>query len=364
MEAIPFNTLKPQYEKYGNEYLAAAKRVLESGRYILGEELEAFEKEFADYIGSKYCVGLASGLDALTLALMALDIKVGDEVIVPANTYIATVLAVTNLGATPIFVEPDEYFGIDVDRIEDAITAKTKAILPVHLYGQACAMDRVMEIAKRHNLYVVEDCAQSHGVAYKDKKTGTFGIIGCFSFFPTKNLGAFGDAGGIVTDDETIARKIKILRNYGSEKKYINDVSGVNSRLDELQAALLRVKLRHLDELTKERQKIAYYYLENMKSETITFPQQRADSTHCWHLFVIRHQKRDLWQKKLDQHGISTQIHYPIPPHLAKAYNHLGYKKGDFPKAEEYAGTILSLPLYNGMPFDSYKKVVDVIGGV
>ena len=254
---IPFNTLKPGYEKYREEYLEAATRVLDSGWYTLGHELESFEKEFAGWLGMKYCVGLNSGLDALTLAVRAIGIKAGDEVIVPANTYIASVLGITENGATPAFVEPDQYYNIDPDKIEQAITPKTKAIMVVHLYGQACRMDKIMDIAKRHDLPVIEDCAQSHGATFNGQKTGTFGTISCFSFFPTKNMGAFGDAGAIATNDEGTAQKIRALRNYGSEKKYYNKYQGVNSRMDEIQAAMLRVKLRHIDKITAERRVIA-----------------------------------------------------------------------------------------------------------
>ena len=346
---IPFNTLKPGYAKYRDEYLEAATRVLDSGWYTLGHELEAFEREFAEWLGMKHCVGLNSGLDALILAVRALGIKAGDEVIVPANTYIASVLDITENGATPVFVEPDQYYNIDPDKIEQAITPRTKAILVVHLYGQACRMDKIMEIAQRHNLPVIEDCAQSHGAAFKGQKTGTFGTISCFSFFPTKNMGAFGDAGAIATNDKEIAQKIRALRNYGSEKKYYNKYQGVNSRMDEIQAALLRVKLRHIDEITAERRAIAEAYLSRIKNPDIILPQIAEGASHVWHLFVVRIEKRDELQKYLADNGIGTQIHYPVPPHLAEAYKWLGYKAGDFPITEGLAGTILSLPLYNGL---------------
>ena len=243
---IDLSVLNIQYKLHQQEYEAAALRVLCSGWYVLGPEVEAFENEFAAYVGCKYCVGVNSGLDALTLSINALGIGAGDEVLVPANTYIATVLAITKNGAKPVFVEPDVYYGIDADRIEAAITKKTKAIMPIHLYGQACDMDKIMNIADKYNLRVVEDCAQSHGAKYKGTMTGAFGNAGCFSFYPTKNLGAFGDAGAVVTDDEGLYKKLKMLRNYGSEKKYHNQIEGVNSRLDEMQAALLRVNLSHI----------------------------------------------------------------------------------------------------------------------
>lgn len=358
---IPFNTLKPGYEKYRDEYLEAATRVLDSGWYTLGHELEAFENEFAEWLGMKYCVGLNSGLDALTLAVRALEIKAGDEVIVPANTYIASALGITENGATPVFVEPDQYYNIDPDKIEQAITQQTKAILVVHLYGQACRMDKIMEIAQRHNLPVIEDCAQSHGAAFKGQKTGTFGKISCFSFFPTKNMGAFGDAGAIATNDEEIAQKIRALRNYGSEKKYYNKYQGVNSRMDEIQAALLRVKLHHIDEITAERRSIAEAYLAGIKNPNIILPQIAEGSSHVWHLFVVRTEKRDDLQKYLADNGIGTQIHYPVPPHLAEAYKGLGHIVGDFSITECFSKTILSLPLFNNMLINDLSNVVQTI---
>jgi dTDP-4-amino-4,6-dideoxygalactose transaminase len=359
--SIPFNTLKHQYEKFADEYLEAAKRVLESGWYVMGHELESFEKAFAEYTGANYCVGVASGLDALSLALRVLGIGMGDEVIVPSNTYIATVLAVTGVGATPVFVEPDAYYCVDPELIESAITSKTRALLPVHLYGQACDMIKIMRIAENHKLRVVEDCAQSHGVTFRGKHTGTFGDIGCFSFFPTKNLGAFGDAGGLVTDNEKEAAHAKMLRNYGSVEKYKNETEGVNSRLDEIQAALLSVKLRHLKKITEERRAIANFYLKNIANPDIALPLVRPESDHCWHLFVIRSDQRDVLKERLAANDIATQIHYPIPPHLSKAYSRLGYKKGDFPVAENYADTMLSLPLYNGMTQASQEAVCRVL---
>lgn len=358
---IPFNTLKPGYEKYREEYLEAATRVLDAGWYTLGHELEAFEEEFAGWLGMKYCVGLNSGLDALTLAVRAIGIKAGDEVIVPANTYIASVLGITENGAIPAFVEPDQYYNIDPNKIEQAITPKTKAIMVVHLYGQACRMDKIMDIAKRHNLPVIEDCAQSHGATFNGRKTGTFGAITCFSFFPTKNMGAFGDAGAIATNDEKLAQKIRALRNYGSEKKYYNKYQGVNSRMDEIQAALLRVKLRYIDEITAERCSIAEAYLAGIKNPEIILPQIAEGATHVWHLFVVRTEKRDELQKYLADNGIGTQIHYPVPPHLAEAYKELGYKIGDFPITEGYSKTILSLPIFNGYQKTDLSKVIESI---
>lgn len=358
---IPFNTLKPGYEKYRDEYLEAATRVLDSGWYTLGRELEAFEKEFADWLGMEYCVGLNSGLDALILAVRALDIKAGDEVIVPANTYIASVLGITENGATPVFVEPDQYYNIDPGRIEQAITPKTKAIMVVHLYGQACRMDKIMNFAKKHNLPVIEDCAQSHGATFNGQKTGTFATISCFSFFPTKNMGAFGDAGAIVTNDEELAQKIRALRNYGSEKKYYNKYQGVNSRMDEIQAALLRVKLRHIDEITAERRAIAEAYLFGIKNPDIILPPIAEGASHVWHLFVVRTEKRDELQKYLTDNGVGTQIHYPVPPHLAEAYRELGHREGDYTITEAYAKSVLSLPLYDGIQNIGIDHVISII---
>ena len=356
---IDLTFLDRQYKLYQQEYEDALLRVMRSGWYILGPEVEAFENEFAAYVGCKYCVGVNSGLDALTLSINALGIGAGDEVVVPANTYIATVLAITKNGAKPVFVEPDVYYGIDADRIEAAITKKTKAIMPVHLYGQACDMDKIMNIADKYNLRVVEDSAQSHGAKYKGTMTGAFGNAGCFSFYPTKNLGAFGDAGAVVTDDERLYKKLKMLRNYGSEKRYHNQIEGVNSRLDEMQAALLRVKLSHLDELNAERVAIANRYTTEIKNPAIQIPSVRViENNHVYHQYVIRTKKRDEFQKYLADNGIKTVIHYPIPPHLAECYQHLGYGKGNFPIAEKYADEVLSLPMFNGMTEPEINYVI------
>ncbi len=360
---IPFNTLRPQYLKYKEEYNEAVLKVLDSGWYVLGKEVESFEKEFADFIGVKHCIGVGNGLEALTLSIRALNIGHGDEVIAPANTYIASVLAITENGATPVFVEPDEYFNIDPYKIEKAITSRTKAIMVVHLYGQPANMDPIMKIAKKYNLYVVEDCAQSHGATYNGKMTGSFGTINGFSFFPTKNLGAFGDGGAVVTNDDRLAEKVSLLRNYGSVKKYHHEIEGMNSRLDEMQAALLRVKLKHIEELEEERAKIANAYLENIKNSLIELPKVQSGSNHVWHLFVIKTKKRDELQKYLSENGIGTQIHYPIPPHLSRAYKRLGYKIGDFPITEKLSNEILSLPFYNGMKEEEMKYVIEVLNG-
>lgn len=355
------NRLDKGFFRFQEELEHKALEVLRSGWYVLGPEVKAFEDEFAQYTGSRYCVGLASGLDALWLAFKVLGIGRGDEVIVQANTYIASVMGITINGATPVFAEPDEYYNVDVDKLESLITDKTKAILVVHLYGQASNMKKVSELCQRYHLRLVEDCAQSHGACYDGRMTGTFGDIGCFSFYPSKNLGAFGDAGAIVTDKEELAQAMRIYRNYGSEKRYYNMVVGANSRLDELQAGLLRVKLSHLNELTEERQKLAERYLKNIHNPKLVLPCTRAKCGHVWHQFVIRCEQREELIQYLEARGIGSIIHYPIPPHLSEAYEYLGFGKGDFPITEEYADTVLSIPMYNGMTEEEQQRVIDAL---
>ena len=361
MDYIMPNRLDRGFFRYQNEFEDKTVEVLRSGRYVLGREVEAFEKEFAKYTGAEYCVGLASGLDALWIAFRILGIGKGDEVIVQGNTYIASVMGITINGATPIFVEPDEYYNIDASKIEEKITDKTKAILVVHLYGQASNMKPIMELAKKYKLRVVEDCAQSHGAKFNDKMTGTFGDIGCFSFYPSKNLGAFGDAGAIVTDNPQIAEDIRVFRNYGSEKRYYNRVVGTNSRLDEIQAGLLRVRLSHIKELENEKRKICTRYLNEINNPDIILPSIRDGATHIWHQFVIRTERRNELIEYLEGKGIGTIIHYPIPPHLSEAYSYLGHKKGAFPITEQYADTVLSIPLYNGMTEDELDYVIKAL---
>jgi len=358
---VPFNVLRPQYLMFKEEYDRAVLEALDSGWYVLGEKVSQFEREFADYVGVRHCVGLNSGLDALVLAFRALGIMEGDEVIVPANTYIASVLGVTENGATPIFVEPDEFYNIDPARIEEAVTERTKAILPVHLYGQPARMEEIMAIAKKHNLFVVEDCAQAHGATINGKKIGIFGDINCFSFFPTKNFGAFGDGGAIVTDNEELAEKMRKLRNYGSVKKYYHEIEGMNSRLDEIQAALLSAKLKHMIELEDDRRRVAEKYLKEITNPLIELPKIKEGFKHVWHLFVVKCNQRDELQRYLSDNGIGTQIHYPVPPHLSGAYKRFGYKKGDFPITEDCADTVLSLPLYNGMTDEETDYVIEKI---
>lgn len=361
MERILANRMDCEFAAHQSEYEEAALRVLRSGWYITGKELESFENDFAYFCGTKYAVGVGNGLDALWIAFRVLGIGSGDEVIVQGNTYIASVMGVTINGATPIFVEPDEYHCIDVDKIEEKITDKTKAILVVHLYGQATNMAAVMDIAKRHNLRVVEDCAQAHGASWEGKIIGSWGDIGCFSFYPTKNLGAFGDGGAITTNDPELASAVKIFRNYGSEKKYYNKVVGTNSRLDEIQAALLHVKLNHMDDIVRERREIAKKYSEEIKNPLIKLPTVREDATSVWHQYVIMTERRDELISYLDKKGIGTIIHYPIPPHLSEAYQYLGYKEGSFPITEQYANQVLSIPMYTGMTEDVQQRVIDAI---
>lgn len=355
------NRLDRHYLQNKEKYDKAALDVLESGWYITGPFLEKFEKEYANYIGSQYAVGLANGLDALWIGMKALEIGEGDEVIVQSNTYIATVMGITINRATPIFVEPDRCFNMDPDKIEAAITPRTKAILVTHLYGQATNMEPIQALCKKHKLMLIEDCAQSHGAKHQGQITGKFGILGCFSFYPTKNLGAFGDGGAITTNDENLARKIRIYRNYGSEKKYYNQVVGINSRLDEIQAALLSVKLNYLDQLNAERSSIANYYLEHIRNPLVQLPSLQKNSTHVWHQFVINTERRKELIEFLDRKEIQTIIHYPVPPHLSEAYEYLGYTEGSFPIAEHYANTVLSLPLFDGMTLDEAKEVVQAV---
>ena len=360
MKIMP-NRLDRGFQLYQEEFEKKALEILRSGWYVLGREVSSFEEEFAAYTGGKHCIGLVSGLDALWIAFRVLGIGKGDEVIVQGTTYIASVMGITINGATPVFVEPDEYFNIDASQIEEKITGKTKAILVVHLYGQASNMDIIMEIARKHNLRVVEDCAQSHGARFRGKMTGTFGDIGCFSFYPSKNLGAFGDGGAIVTDDSSIADDVRIFRNYGSEKRYYNKVVGTNSRLDELQAGLLRVRLSHMQELEEEKRKICSRYLAELCHPDIILPDTREGATHIWHQFVIRTEQRQELIDYLNRKEIGTIIHYPIPPHLSEAYQYLNVCRGSLPVTEHYAETVLSIPLYNGMTDEEQNFVIDAI---
>ncbi|MBE5842541.1 MAG: DegT/DnrJ/EryC1/StrS family aminotransferase [Butyrivibrio sp.] len=362
MDRIMQGRMDRGFMRHQDEYENKALEVLRSGWYILGKEVENFEKEFATYVGTKYSVGLASGLDALWLAFKVLGIGEGDEVIVQGNTYIASVMGITINDATPVFVEPDEYYQIDVSKIEEKITDKTKAILVVHLYGQSARMDEVVRLCKKYNLKLVEDCAQSHGACFNGKMTGSFGDIGCFSFYPSKNMGAFGDAGAITTDDPELARLMKIYRNYGSEKRYYNMVVGANSRLDEMQAGLLRVRLKYMDEITAERAELAKRYAEGINNPLVIKPRVAEGATCVWHQYVIRvKDNRDNLMKYLDENSITTIIHYPIPPHLSEAYNYLGMKAGDLPITESCANEVLSLPIYSGMTTEEQDYIIDCV---
>ncbi len=346
MVHVPFLDLKSPYRELCEELDAACRRVLESGRYVMGEELEAFEDEFASYCEAKYCIGVGNGLEALHLALRAMEIGPGDEVIVPSNTYIATWLAVSYAGATPVPVEPDPATGnINPVLIEAAITSRTRAIIPVHLYGQPADMDPILAIAERHGLRVLEDAAQAHGARYKGKRTGCLGDAAGFSFYPGKNLGAMGDGGALVTDDAELAERLKMLRNYGSKVKYEHEVMGFNSRLDELQAALLRIKLRHLDDWNARRRAIADRYLQGLAGSDLILPHVQPWAEPVWHLFVVRTDNRPELTGKLDRNGIGWLIHYPKPPHLQDAYRELGYRAGSFPQAERLAEEMVSIPM-------------------
>jgi|SRR5208283_75369 len=344
---VPFLDLKCGYDELRGEFDAAYHRVMDSGWYLLGKEIEQFETEFADYCEADFCVGLGNGLEALHLILRAYDIGAGDEVIVPSNTYIATWLAVSYAGATPVPVEPDpDTFNIAPERIEAAITSKTKAVMPVHLYGQPADMDPIMSIARNHGLKVIEDNAQAQGARYKRRRTGSLGDAAATSFYPGKNLGAFGDAGALTTNDAKLADRVRTLRNYGSKKKYHNDFPGYNSRMDELQAAFLRVKLRKLDEWNSRRRAIATRYLSELEDITaLTLPFVPEWAEPVWHLFASRHDSRGEFHDSLAKVGVDTLIHYPIPPHLSGAYAKAGWKPGDFPVAEEIAKSELSLPI-------------------
>lgn len=359
---IPFVTFLPMERELNTELRGAFDRVLARSWYIEGVEDEAFEKAFAEYCGTRYCVGVGNGLDALILALKALGIGNGDEVIVPSNTYIATALAVTYVGAKPVFVEPIiSTFNINPGLIEAAITSHTKAIMIVHLYGQTCDMDPIMEIAKRYGLKLIEDCAQAHGATYKKQKTGTFGDVAGFSFYPGKNLGALGDAGAVVTNDARLADMVRALGNYGSDYKYHHIYKGNNSRLDELQAAFLTAKLPYLEKMNIERRRIANRYLAEIRNPNVKLPYVPAYTVPVWHIFAIRCADRDGLENYLNQRGIGTNKHYPIPMHLQECYKDLGFRAGDFPIAEEISSTELSIPMYYGMTDEEVCYVIESI---
>jgi dTDP-4-amino-4,6-dideoxygalactose transaminase len=369
---VPFLDLKGVNAQYREALIEACVKVIDSGWYIQGEECLAYEKEFARYCGTKYAIGVANGLDALILIIRAYKelgiMQDGDEIIVPSNTYIASILAVSHNNLVPVLVEPDiKTYLIDPLKIEEKITSKTKAILPVHLYGQTCEMDKINEIAQKYNLKVLEDAAQAHGAHYKGKRTGNLGDASGFSFYPGKNLGALGDGGAVTTNDEELAKTIKALANYGSHKKYENLYKGLNSRLDEMQAAMLRVKLKYLDNEINKRREIASYYADNIINPNIILPIQNSKfkiqnyKNHVWHLFVIRTSKRDELQKFLQENGIQTLIHYPIPPHVQKAYIQLN--NVNYPISERIHDEVLSLPISGVQSLEDTQKIVEVCNG-
>lgn len=356
---VPFVSFLPMERELDSQLRAAFDRVFTRSWYIEGAEDAAFEKAFAEFCGVRGCVGVGNGLDALMLALKALGVGEGDEVIVPSNTYIATALAVTYVGAKPVFVEPDiRTFNIDPAKIEAAVSSRTKAIIPVHLYGQPCDMEPIMTMAKKHGLYVLEDCAQAHGATYRGQKIGSFGDAAGFSFYPGKNLGALGDAGAVVSNDEALLEKVRALGNYGSDYKYHHIYKGNNSRLDEMQAAFLAAKLPHLERMNAQRRQIAQRYLEDIRNPEIILPYVREDVVPVWHIFGIRCDRRAELEKFLNDAGIGTNKHYPIPMHLQPCYQGLGFRQGDFPIAEEISATQLSLPMYYGMTEEQIQYVI------
>lgn len=361
---IPLVDLQRQYATVKQEIDKVVQNVLQETHFIMGADVQLFEKEFAAYNAIPYCVALNSGTDALILSTQALGIGKGDEVIIPVNTFIATAFAVTSCGATPVFVDidPNTYL-IDTTKIEEKITQRTKAIIPVHLYGQTAPMDKILALAKKYDLAVIEDACQAHGALFQGKRAGTFGQIGCFSFYPGKNLGAYGDGGAIITSDPNIAEKISMLRQYGEKKKYYHKIYGTNSRLDTLQAAILRVKLKHLDRWNHLRIAHAQYYDSCLTTNSILVqkPTIHIDGSHVYHLYVVQVKERERMQQVLSQNNISTGIHYPIPLHLQEAYSTLGYKKGDFPHAEKAANQIISLPLFPELTKEEIARIAEAL---
>jgi dTDP-4-amino-4,6-dideoxygalactose transaminase len=359
LAAVPFSDPLAQYVELQDEIDDALRRVLRSGWYVLGEEVDAFEEEYAQWCEARHAVGVASGLDALQLALRAMEVGPGDEVIVPANTYIATWLAVSHCGARPIPVDPGAgSYNIDPAKIERAITPRTRVILPVHLYGEPADLDPILRLAHRHGLRVLEDAAQAHGARYQGRRIGAHSDAVAWSFYPGKNLGAYGDAGAVTTNDPELADRIRILRNYGSREKYVNEARGFNSRLDPLQAAALRVKLIHLDRWNAQRRTIALGYLERLAGTTLMLPRLCAGLDSAWHLFVVMSRHRDRLKQQLAERGINTLIHYPIPPHLQAAYADHGYSSGNFPRSERIHREVLSLPLFPGIRDEQFEQVV------
>lgn len=360
---IPFLSFSHMNQQVKAETLKAFETFFDNQWYVSGKEVENFEKNYAEFSGTKFCAGLSNGLDALHISLRSLGVGAGDEVIVPSNTYIATLIAVTNVGAMPVLAEPNiKTNNIDPANIEAKITKKTKAIIPVHLFGQSCQMDEIMAIATKHSLFVIEDNAQAHGAYYNGKMTGSFGHINATSFYPGKNLGAFGEAGAVTTNDEALAESAKMIRNYGSKKKYYNEVIGYNMRMDECQGSFLAIKLKYLTEWTKNRQTIGEAYTKGLSGiNGLILPYTIEGATHVYHQYVVRTKKRDELQAHLNSHGVGTLIHYPVPPHLQNAYAFLNIKKGELPVSEEISDTILSLPIYPGLTEEQQQKVIDTV---
>jgi dTDP-4-amino-4,6-dideoxygalactose transaminase len=359
---IEYENLRKVNEPFFDEYKKSFSDILHRGWYILGGAVQRFEAEFAEYCGTRYCIGVASGLDALILALRAFGLKPDTEVIVPSNTYIATILSILHCGLKPVLVEPDiETYNVDPNRIEEAITPRTTAIMVVHLYGKMCDMDSIIRIAKRYNLKIIEDCAQAHGSLYKSKKAGTFGDCGAFSFYPTKNLGALGDAGAVITDDPDLAEKLRMFRNYGSKVKYYNDVMGYNSRLDEVQAGFLSVKLKKLDDINNHKRKLASIYLDKIKDDFVK-PVIFEDYYDTYYIFNIRHPERDRLKRYLMDRGIGTDIHYPVPPHKQKAMNSI-FGRRDYPVSDKIHATTLSLPISYGHDEKDIHDVIERLNG-
>jgi dTDP-4-amino-4,6-dideoxygalactose transaminase len=357
---IEYENLGASNAPFVREYLKSFSGTLKRGWFILGRNVVDFEEAFARYVGTRHCIGVASGLDALALSVRTLDLPPGEEVIVPSNTYIATILAVLQCGLKPVLVEPDiRTYNIDPRLIEERITPATRAIMLVHLYGKPCAMDPIMAIAQRHHLPVIEDCAQSHGALYKGRQTGSFGAFGAFSFYPTKNLGALGDAGAVTTNDEAATQRIRILRNYGSERKYYNELVGVNSRLDEVQAGFLSIKLRRLDEINAHKRMLATLYFDGLKDDFIK-PLREPDTFDVYHIFNVRHPQRDQLREHLLRHEIRTEIHYPVAPHRQKAMQGI-LDKGEYPIADEIHHTTLSLPISFAHTKEDVERVIDVM---
>jgi dTDP-4-amino-4,6-dideoxygalactose transaminase len=362
---VPFLDLRAVNDEIGEELGAAIARVVASGSFVLGDEVEAFEREYASFVGSRHCVSVGNGLDALVLALAALGIGPGDEVLVPSHTFVATWLAVSRIGAVPVPVEPDPAtYNLDPERLEEAITDRTRAVVPVHLYGQPADLGGIDEVASRHSLAVLEDAAQAHGARHAGVTVGGSGHTAAWSFYPAKNLGALGDGGAVTTDDDAVAERIRLLRNYGSKTKYGHEVRGANSRLDELQAAVLRVKLRHIDDWNERRRKAVDRYLASLDSGIVTLPVVPEWASPAWHLFVVRSERRDELRDHLSGRGVQTLIHYPIPPHLQGAYADLGYGAGSFPIAERLAREVLSLPIGPHITDEHLEHVIAAVQAV